>query len=307
MSQESLQNDIPKVIKRLTLIKNLISLEEEETIGVQIEKIEQLQFDEKILEILNYLKQKYYSVAVAEIEEYINEHQQESEVNLTNYPIAIPEISKNSLSSFFSNLKLWHWLTKLSKYIISIFIFVLMWTINNYFNNTTPKILQIPFLLILDFIIVVFALIIYKLITFFYWVIIEFITKSYYSEYDAEERDKIFFKIFFPFILPINIVSHTIFCPFTKFLDFIEEIDAPKSIRNFLKKYIKNKMAAEKLDTLNLFILILLAINTAIIFILFFVVKDILGLIVIIIVFVYYNLGIFIKIIQPKYKEYKQC
>jgi hypothetical protein len=76
MSQENLKNDISKIIKRLTIIKNLISLEEDEDIEDQIEKIEQLQIDEPLQEILNHLKQKAYGYAVAAIEKYINTYQQ---------------------------------------------------------------------------------------------------------------------------------------------------------------------------------------------------------------------------------------
>lgn len=64
------------IIKRLELIKNLIALEEEEEIVEQISKIENLEINHTVNKIINTLKQKSYSKATREIEEFINSNNQ---------------------------------------------------------------------------------------------------------------------------------------------------------------------------------------------------------------------------------------
>lgn len=66
--------DLLKVIKRLELIKVLISLEEEDEIGMHVLKLEQQILPKSIDNILTYLKQKSYSNAISAIEEFIRNH-----------------------------------------------------------------------------------------------------------------------------------------------------------------------------------------------------------------------------------------
>lgn len=68
--------DLSKIIKRLELIKNLISLEEEEDIAEQVSKLQQLQINQDVQEIINHLQQKQYGKAITAIEIFINAHHQ---------------------------------------------------------------------------------------------------------------------------------------------------------------------------------------------------------------------------------------
>ena len=77
--------ELSKIIKRLEMIKNLISLEEEDEISTHIFKLEQQILPTALKDILADLKQKCYSKAVIAIEAFINQHN-----NLTIY--ADPEI-----------------------------------------------------------------------------------------------------------------------------------------------------------------------------------------------------------------------
>jgi hypothetical protein len=69
--------DLTKVIKkRLELIKNLISLEEEDDISEQISKLKQLQINEEVQEIVNLLQQKAFGKAVTAIDGFLGKHNQ---------------------------------------------------------------------------------------------------------------------------------------------------------------------------------------------------------------------------------------
>ena len=68
--------DLSKIIKRLELIMNLISLEEKEDIAEQVSKLGQLPINKEVREIVNYLLQKQYGKASTTIESFINAHQQ---------------------------------------------------------------------------------------------------------------------------------------------------------------------------------------------------------------------------------------
>lgn len=63
-----------KILKRLDVIKSLISLEEEDEIGIQISKLEELALSVKFQSIIVYLKEKSYSKALKEIEMFISKH-----------------------------------------------------------------------------------------------------------------------------------------------------------------------------------------------------------------------------------------
>ncbi len=67
--------DLSKLIKRLEMIKSLISMEEEDEIGTHISKLEQLVSTTEIDNIIKCLKEKSYSKAVTAIEVFINQHQ----------------------------------------------------------------------------------------------------------------------------------------------------------------------------------------------------------------------------------------
>ncbi len=71
---------LSKIIKRLELIKSLISLEEEDEIENHIFKLEQFQTTPELDIIIVSLKDKSYSKAAIEIEKFINQHN-----NLTIY------------------------------------------------------------------------------------------------------------------------------------------------------------------------------------------------------------------------------
>lgn len=65
--------DLSKIIKRLEMIKSLISLEEEDEIRTHISKLEQLALSAELENIIVYLKEKSYSKAVAAIEVFISQ------------------------------------------------------------------------------------------------------------------------------------------------------------------------------------------------------------------------------------------
>jgi hypothetical protein len=66
--------NLSKIIKRLELIKSLISLEEEDEIDAHIFKLEQLGITAELETIINSLKEKSYSKAAIAIEQFINQH-----------------------------------------------------------------------------------------------------------------------------------------------------------------------------------------------------------------------------------------
>ena len=66
--------NLPKIIKRLELIKSLISLEEEDEIEAHVLKLEQLSVTPQLESIIISLKEKSYSHAAIAIETFINQH-----------------------------------------------------------------------------------------------------------------------------------------------------------------------------------------------------------------------------------------
>lgn len=66
--------NLSKVIKRLEMIKSLISLEEEDEISSHISKLEQLALSTELETIILCLKEKSYSKAVVAIEDFIDQH-----------------------------------------------------------------------------------------------------------------------------------------------------------------------------------------------------------------------------------------
>lgn len=66
--------NLSKVIKRLELIKSLISLEEEDEIDAHVFKLEQLGITPELDSIIISLKEKSYSKAAITIEQFINQH-----------------------------------------------------------------------------------------------------------------------------------------------------------------------------------------------------------------------------------------
>lgn len=67
-------NNLHKIIKRLELIKSLISLEEEDEIDGHIIKLEQLEITPELETIILSLKEKSYSKSAIAIEQFINQH-----------------------------------------------------------------------------------------------------------------------------------------------------------------------------------------------------------------------------------------
>lgn len=66
--------DLPKIIKRLELIKSLISLEEEDEIAVHVSKLEHLVLTSELEDIVTCLKQRSYGKAATNIEVFINKY-----------------------------------------------------------------------------------------------------------------------------------------------------------------------------------------------------------------------------------------
>ncbi len=102
--------NIPIIIKRIELIKTLISLEEEEIIAEQIIKLEDFQSNEKVNEIIILLKQKYYGEAVNQIEILINLHKQltfwiDPEIDALKLEIKSLEVEVNNLSDEKADLE----------------------------------------------------------------------------------------------------------------------------------------------------------------------------------------------------------
>ena len=63
-----------KILKRLELIKTAISIEDEEIIELQVVKLETLDIDEDIVEILKLLKRSDYVTGLSKIESYMQRH-----------------------------------------------------------------------------------------------------------------------------------------------------------------------------------------------------------------------------------------
>ena len=102
--------DLSKIIKRIELIKNLIALEEEETIAEQTIKLEEYQSNEKVKELISLLKQKSYGQAIKQIEIFINFHQQitfwiDPEIDALKLEIKSLEVEINSLSDEKADLE----------------------------------------------------------------------------------------------------------------------------------------------------------------------------------------------------------
>lgn len=102
--------NLSKIIKRIELIKNLISLEEEETISEQTIKLEEYQSNEKVKELISLLKQKSYGQAVEQIEIFINFHQQvtfwiDPEIDALKLEIKSLEVEINNLSDEKADLE----------------------------------------------------------------------------------------------------------------------------------------------------------------------------------------------------------
>lgn len=76
MSTSEIQSDLPKIIKRLELIKNLISLEEEDEIILQVTKLKQFSLNGELQDVIKLLEQRSYSEAMISLEAFINKHHQ---------------------------------------------------------------------------------------------------------------------------------------------------------------------------------------------------------------------------------------
>ena len=68
--------DLAKIVKRLELIKTLISLEETDDIAEQVSKLKTLSGNDAVSEIIALLQMKAYGKAVVTIEEFLNSHHQ---------------------------------------------------------------------------------------------------------------------------------------------------------------------------------------------------------------------------------------
>ena len=76
MEEKDCLIDVTKVINRLNLIKNLISLEEEDIITEQVNKLQEFQNDNDIYEIISLLHQKSYGKVIIAIESFIKSRNQ---------------------------------------------------------------------------------------------------------------------------------------------------------------------------------------------------------------------------------------
>lgn len=102
--------EISKIIKRIELIKNLIALEEEETIAEQTIKLEEYQSNEKVMELIFLLKQKSYGQAISKIDIFINLHKQltfwiDPEIDALKLEIKSLEVEINNLSDEKADLE----------------------------------------------------------------------------------------------------------------------------------------------------------------------------------------------------------
>jgi hypothetical protein len=102
--------DLPKIIKRLELIKSLISLEEEDEINAHISKLEQLVLTSELKNIIISLKEKSYSKTITAIEAFINQHHNLTiyfapEINALKLEIKFLEAEINSLSDEKADLE----------------------------------------------------------------------------------------------------------------------------------------------------------------------------------------------------------
>jgi hypothetical protein len=102
--------EISKIIKRLELIKNLISLEEEESILEQTNKLEEFQSNEEVKIITLLLKQKSYGKAIKQIEIFMISYQQISiyldpEIDALKFEIKALEGEINALSDQKADLE----------------------------------------------------------------------------------------------------------------------------------------------------------------------------------------------------------
>ena len=96
--------DLSRIIKRLELIKSLISLEEEDEIDNHVSKLEQQVLSIELENIVIALKEKSYSKAVTAIEIFINQHHNISiyidpEIDALKLEIKLLEVTINSLSN----------------------------------------------------------------------------------------------------------------------------------------------------------------------------------------------------------------
>ena len=68
--------DLAKIVKRLELIKTLISLEETEDIAEQVSKLKSLSDNDAVKSIITLLQQQAYGKAIVAIENFLNSHNQ---------------------------------------------------------------------------------------------------------------------------------------------------------------------------------------------------------------------------------------
>lgn len=101
---------LPKIIKRLELIKSLIALEEEEEINTHVAKLEQLGVTPEIETIILYLTGKSYGKAVTAIEAFIDQYHKltiyaDPEIDALKFEIKSLEAEINSLSDEKADLE----------------------------------------------------------------------------------------------------------------------------------------------------------------------------------------------------------
>jgi len=110
MSNNAQTINLSKLIKRLELIKNLVFLEEEEDIPEQIEKLQQLQINEVVEQIITYLNEKSYGKAIEAIEIFLNSNKQvvfyiDSELEGLKLEAKLLEAEVNNLSDEKADLE----------------------------------------------------------------------------------------------------------------------------------------------------------------------------------------------------------
>lgn len=102
--------ELLKIIKRLQLIKSLIALEEDDEIARHLQKLQQDEPNDAVINIIHLLQQKSYGKAIVAIDTFVNQHHQLSvyadpEIDALKLEIKALETELNNLSDEKADLE----------------------------------------------------------------------------------------------------------------------------------------------------------------------------------------------------------